>query len=155
MELNVLDIVFAGLIVAFTLISMMRGAVREVLSLIGLVGGFLLASRYYGALADRVEAIMPDRALGELLSFLAILVAGYFAGSLLSGFGDLLGAKRRGLLDRLLGASFGFGKGTTISLALYWVIKEYIPPFQDELASSLVAENLARLLDVISGLKLI
>lgn len=155
MELNVLDIVFAGLIVAFTLISMMRGAMREVLSLIGLLGGFLLASRFYGVLADKVEPIMPDRALGELLSFLAILVAGYVAGSFLSGFGDLFGPKRRGLLDRLLGAVFGFCKGTTVSLALFWVIKEYIPPFQDELAGSLLAETLGQLFSLLSGLDLI
>ena len=135
-----------GLILSFTLMSWIRGGLKEVLSLVGLGGGFLAAATFYPDLAAQLSAILPDQALGELLSFLMILILGYFGGTLLTGLIDSLGRHNSQTWNRVLGAGIGFCKGVLISMALFWVIDSYVPPFQDELAGSYVAEELARMI---------
>ena len=144
--MNILDIIFVVLILSFTLMSWMRGALKEVLSLAGLGLGFAGATAFYPDLADQLHVVIPDRALSELLSFLLILMFGYFGGVILTGLSDALSARQSETWNRALGGLIGFCKGILVSMVLYWVIDSYIPPFQDELAGSYVAEGLARLL---------
>ena len=147
--MNILDIIFVVLILSFTLLSWSRGALKEVLSLAGLGLGFFGATAFYPDLAEQLTPVLPDPALAELLSFLLILMLGYFAGVLFTGFSDALSGRRNESWNRILGALIGLCKGVLVSLVLFWVIDTYIPSFQDELARSLVAEELARLLAMI------
>ena len=155
MSLNILDIVFLGLIASFTLISIMRGALKELLSLVGLVGGFFLAHWFYPQLSLQLDPFLPDPALAELISYLAILLAGYFAGVFLGGLGEAFRPQHGALLNRTAGGIIGALKGTTISLVLYWLILSYIPPFQDELGDSLLARELGRLFSLMESFNLI
>jgi len=153
--MNILDLVFLGLILGFTLMSLMRGAMKEILSLLGLFVGFIAANHFYQDLGRSLEGVIPDRAFSELISYLIILVLGYFFGTVLTGLSDLFASRGNDLLNRVLGGVIGFCKGTTISLVLYWVINTYIPPFQDKLAGSFMAEELAQLLSFLNTLNLI
>ena len=155
MNFNVLDIIFIALIVSFTLLSMMRGAVKEVLSLLGLVGGFFLANWFYADLAGQIGGLLPDPALAEVASYLLILVAGYVGVMFLGGLGEAFRSHHHVLLNRGLGGMIGIVKGTTISLALHWMIISYIPPFQDELSESMLARELGQLFSFMEGLNLI
>ena len=153
--MNVLDIIFLGLIVIFTLLSMMRGALKEALSLLGLLGGFFCANWFYLDLAGNLESLLPDRTLAELISYVAILLVGYFLGIFLTGLSDLFSSRRNDLLNRLGGGAIGFCKGTTFSMVLFWIINAHIPPFQDELAGSFMAEEIARLFSFMESLSII
>lgn len=155
MNLNILDFVFLGLIASFALLSMMRGAVKELLSLLGLIGGFFLANWFYVDVSGRFGSFLPDPALAELVSFLAIFMVGYFVGIFLSGLGGAFRPHSHDLINRGLGGVIGAIKGTTFSLVLYWVINTYFPPFQDELGSSLVGRELGRLFSMMENLNLI
>lgn len=153
--MNVLDIVFIGLIVSFMLFSIMRGAVREVLSLLGLIAGFFFANWFYVELGDLFGGVLPDPALAEVSAYLLILVVGYFAGAFLSGLAEAFRANHSDLLNRGLGGLIGVVKGITFSLVLYWMIKFYVPPFQDELGESVVAQELGRIFLLMENLNLI
>ncbi len=153
--MNVLDVVFVVLILSFTLLSVMRGAIKELLSLLGLIAGFLFANWFYKDLAGQVGGILPDPALAEVLSYLLILVVGYVGGMFLSGLGEAFRPYQSDLVNRSLGGVIGIIKGTTISLVLYWMIKSYIPPFQDELGESSLARELGRLFSFMEDLNLI
>ena len=152
---NVLDIVFVGLIVSFTFFSIMRGAIKELLSLLGLIAGFFLAHWFYMDLGRQLSGVLPDPALAEVLAYLVILVVGYFAGVFLSGLGEAFRPQRNDLLNRGLGGLIGVLKGMTFSLVLYWMIKFYIPPFQDELGESMLAQELGRIYLLMEDLNLI
>lgn len=155
MSFNVLDVVFIGLIVCFMLLSIMRGAIREVLSLCGLIAGFFMANWFYMDLGLLLDRILPDPALSQVLSYLLILVAGYLAGAFLTGLAEAFKASHGDLLNRSLGGLIGVLKGVTFSLVLYWMIKFYVPPFQDELDESLVAHELGRIFLLMQDLNLI
>ncbi len=155
MNANVLDIVFVGLMASFGLLSVMRGAVRELLSLVGLIGGFILAHWFYVDLSTMMLPMLPDPALAELASFLAIFLVGYFLGIFLSGLGGALRPHSHDLVNRGLGGLIGVAKGVVISLVLFWVINSYFPPFQDELRDSFVGRELARLFAMLQDFNLI
>ena len=155
MSFNVLDIVFLGLIVSFMLLSIMRGAVKEFLSLLGLISGFFFANWFYMDLGPVLGGVLPDPALAQVLAYLLILVVGYFAGAFLSGLGEAFSTRHSDLLNRGLGGLIGVLKGITFCLVLYWMIKFYIPPFQDELVESMLARELGRIYVLMENLNLI
>ena len=155
MNFNVLDVVFIGLIACFMLLSIMRGAIRELLSLLGLIAGFFLANWFYIDLGEVLGGILPDPALAQVLGYLIILVAGYLGGMFFTGLAEAFKSNHGDLINRGLGGLIGVLKGVTVSLVLYWMIKFYIPPFQDELGESVVAHELGRIFLLMENLNLI
>lgn len=146
MSVNLFDVVFGIVLLAFTALSLLRGVVRELLVLLGLAVGFLVATRYAEALAVQLNPLLQDQGAAQLLAFVLLMVAGYLVGVFLAGFGDLFRRTREGCLSHLAGGVLGFAKGVTISLALYWAVMAYIPAFQDEMAGSFIGGLLGRLM---------
>lgn len=150
-----LDIIFIGLIVSFMLLSITRGAVKEVVSLVGLIAGFLFANWFYLELGAVLGGVLPDPKLAQVVAYISILVLGYVAGTFLSGLAEAFRTSKSDLLNRGLGGLIGVLKGVTISLVLHWMIKFYIPPFQDELGASIVGQELGRIFLLMEDLNLI
>ncbi len=151
MNLNIYDILFVALPVALFLLGYVRGAWRELLSLAGVAAGAVLAGRYHQALATTLSALISDRDFAALLSFVAILLAGYLAGGFLGGVADQRTrshAPSGG--ERLLAALFGGCKGGVLDLAVYWIVLAYIPAFQAELRDSRVAQAVGQLLGLLA-----
>lgn len=146
MSFNLFDAIVLIIMLGFTLLSFKRGMMKEALGLLGIVMGFLGASWYAPNLAEIVKPLLPDEKTSELLGFILIMMAGYFLGRFLVGFGDLIMPFPKSFVGRLIGGVVGFCKGLVFSLALYWVVKSYIPPFQDEVAKSRIGPMLEEIM---------
>jgi membrane protein required for colicin V production len=155
LSIHLFDVVFVIIIVSFSLLSYLRGAMREILSLIGLVGGFMAATRYTQALAAQLNPLLQDEKSAELLAFVLIMMLGYFLGAFLAGFGDLFRRSPEGVLSQVVGGLVGFAKGVTVALALLWVVRVYIPAFQDEMADSVIGSWLGSLLSYLQRIRLV
>ena len=98
------------------LLGALRGLMREMVSLAGWVGAFVLATSFSG-----IVAVQMPQSLGPLLSgvlaflliFVGVLMASGLVGLVLS---LLVRAAGLGFLDRLLGAVFGVVRGVAIVL---------------------------------------
>jgi len=98
------------------LVGILRGLMREMVSLAGWIAAFVLATAFSGI----VSAHMPE-SLGPLLSgllafllvFIGVLVLSGVVGLVLS---LLVRAAGMGFLDRVLGATFGLARGAAIVL---------------------------------------
>jgi membrane protein required for colicin V production len=126
--LNPLDWILA-IILAYSVIrAVMRGLLREALSLCGLVIGFLLACWNFHTVGIRLHSIVTDRPIADLLAFLLILagvmVVAALLGKLLSRTASAVGL---GFLDRLGGACFGILRGALLGLALLLVVTAFLP----------------------------
>ncbi len=147
MNLNIFDILFVALPVAFFLLGYVRGAWRELLSLAGVALGAVVAGRYHHMLATMLSALISDRDFASLLSFVLILLAGYLVGGFLGGIADQQTRSHApGGGERLLAALFGGCKGGVLDLAVFWLVTAYIPAFQAELGGSRVAVAVGQLL---------
>lgn len=113
------DYVFLAIIGLSVLISVMRGFVREVLSLAGWVVAFIVARTYCLELAQMLPAAIPGEPLRLLAAFLILFLAVLLVTSLVTIALSML-FKQVGLdwLDRLLGAFFGMARGGIIAIVL-------------------------------------
>lgn len=97
------------------LLSMMRGFVREVLSLAGWVAAFFVAKIYTVELLPLLPESIPTESLRYLAAFLILFLATLLVCSLLTiTITQLFRKIGLGWLDRTLGAVFGMARGILI-----------------------------------------
>ncbi|HEY8118037.1 MAG TPA: CvpA family protein [Methylophilaceae bacterium] len=97
------------------LLSMMRGFVREILSLASWVAAFFVAKLYTLELAPLLPQEIPSESLRLLAAFLILFLATLLVSSLLAiALAQIF--KNLGLswVDRFLGAFFGLARGIVI-----------------------------------------
>jgi membrane protein required for colicin V production len=99
-------------------ISLFHGLIREMISLGGWVGGFILAT----LLGGRIAAMLPQSLgamlsalIGFLLVFIGVLAIGWIVGLILS---SAVRASGLAPADRALGAIFGLARGLIIVLVV-------------------------------------
>jgi membrane protein required for colicin V production len=100
-------------------VSMMRGAIKEMLAIFGWVAAFYVAKTYSPQLAPLLPQDIPTEALKTLASFIILLIAVLFINSLLSvAISSIVSKIGLGWLNRFLGVVFGFAKGVLIVCVL-------------------------------------
>ena len=132
-SLSIFDWVLLALLLASTIRAFIRGFLLEMFSLVGLIGGILLASWNYAALAPDIATWLgPFTHIGlataNILAFLLIvsvvMVVASLAGKLLRSSATAIGL---GFFDRSLGAVFGFARGCLAGIACLMVLLAFDP----------------------------
>ncbi len=101
------------------LISLMRGAVREILSLLGWVLAFYIARTYSLMVVPVLPEGIPTESLKILAAFIVLFLAVLLITSLLAiALAGLLKDIGLGWLNRLLGGVFGYLRGLLIVTVL-------------------------------------
>jgi membrane protein required for colicin V production len=119
MPMTSADSVALALVAALVLLGALRGLVRDIAVLAGIIAGAWLAWSY-GAAVGHWLAFMAVPGpwagfLGYAVTFLSVVILAALVGGLVS---RLMHKTPLGWLDRLLGAGLGLGKG----LLLVWAI---------------------------------
>jgi membrane protein required for colicin V production len=113
--MTVFDYAVVSIIGLSVLISIMRGAIREVLSLIGWAASFFVAKTYASRLVPMLPQDIPTDSLKMLAAFVIIFLATLLITSLISiALSSILKNLGLGWLNRLLGGLFGFARGLLI-----------------------------------------
>jgi membrane protein required for colicin V production len=127
--MNALDVAFLGILGASLLYSTWKGFVRDVFSLVGLLGGFLLAARFYPWPAEWVKEWVSSPWAASLLGCVLIFLLSFVAISML---GHMLwrGLRvlRLGWFDRMVGVGFGLLKGILLCAGVWVALASFLPP---------------------------
>ncbi len=103
-------------------ISMMRGLLAEVLSIMGWFAAFFVARTYASQLAPLMPVEIPTETLRILASFITLFVATFLVTSLLAiALTSIFKKIGLGWLNRLLGGLFGFARGMLIVCILVFL----------------------------------
>src|SRR5699024_8046536 len=116
-----IDYFILAVIVLSILLSLIRGFVREAVSLGTWLAAFGLALTFAGPLSRWFTAIDSDALriiLAFALLFVAVLIVGAVLNHVISALVDKTGLSGT---DRLIGAVFGFGRGLVLVAALVLV----------------------------------
>ena len=113
-----IDWIICALLVLSTVVGIMRGVIREVLSIVGWVAGFMLSMSFAGEIADRIPLDSIGYIPRVIIAAVLILVACLFVVGLF-GFilRKMLEVAALTFEDRILGAAFGFFFGLSQSLS--------------------------------------
>lgn len=109
------DYIVIAIIALSVVVSMMRGAVKEMLAILGWVVAFYVAKAYSSMLAAFLPEGIPTEALKTLIAFLILLIAVLFISGLVAiAISGMVSKVGLGGLNRLFGVIFGFAKGLLI-----------------------------------------
>jgi len=108
-----------GLSVIF---SVMRGMIKEVLSILGWVAAFYVGRTYTSQLLPMMPVDIPSESLRILAAFLVLFLATLLLSTLLAiAISTVFKKVGLGWLDRLLGAFFGVFRGLLIICILVFL----------------------------------
>ena len=126
-----IDYIVIGVLLFSTIKGFFRGLIVEVLSIVGLIGGLYLASRFYPSLQSLGIAIGIPSAVARIIAYILILClvtgAAAWLGSILTKIAKKL---FMGWLNRLAGAIFGFIEGALVIIILLVVVS--LTPWKDK-----------------------
>jgi len=112
LALNVADSIIIGIVAISVVVSLLRGFVREALSLATWVIAVYVAYEFSGALGGQLASIIKSGSTRTVVAFIGIFVVIMIGGAILNFFiGRLISVSGLGLLDRLLGVLFGIARG--------------------------------------------
>jgi membrane protein required for colicin V production len=163
--LPTVDWIIAAVFLVSVLVGLVRGVMREIVSLAGWVLGVVLAFFLAGPVGAMlpIESQVVQTALGAVLILAGVLVLAALLGALLRA---LMAAVKLSTLDRLLGGVFGFARaalvsgvavmlasGTQVPDSEWWKQSMLLPWLQAgvALATPLLPESLDRLRDLAQG----
>lgn len=133
-------------------LSLWRGFVREIISLIGLVLSFLAASRLSGQTGDFLgqwigNATVADIA-GFALIFIIVMILVGLVGAIVRRLVDLAALTAT---DRTLGIFFGAARGTLLIALAFLVYTSYTKPDGSWLKNSLLTPYAIELGEMLGG----
>ena len=115
-----------------TLISLVRGFVREALSLLIWVVAFVVAAVFHQQLAGHLVNMVDTPSLRALVAWILLFFGVLISGSLISFLlGQLVESTGLSGTDRLLGAVFGAFRGFIVVMAILIILPGLLPVSQD------------------------
>lgn len=117
--MTIFDYLVLFVLVCSVIISMLRGLVKEVLSLASWVIALVVANAYGEALATMLPDLIPGESTKLIVGFIALFIGTRLLMALLSrAVQEMVKASGLSLVDRSLGAVFGLARGMVIVLAV-------------------------------------
>jgi membrane protein required for colicin V production len=116
--MNVLDVLFLGVLLLSLAVGLCRGLVREILGGLGLAGGFLAALALAPPLSLRIPFVQGPFAYATafLAIFFAVLLAAELFGKLIT---RALESAKLTWPNRLAGGLFGLVRGAVLAVVLF------------------------------------
>ena len=139
--MNWVDIVIIVVIVLSGIAGLRQGIIRTAFGIAGLIGGIVLAGRYYGELAALLfpaGATWANIAAYAIILLATLLVAGVI-GWLVA---KLVHFAALGWLDRLVGFIFGIVMGGLLCAAVLAILLKYYPSTGATISQSVIAKFL-------------
>lgn len=113
--MTVFDYAVLAIVGLSVILSIMRGVVKEVLSIIGWIAAFYVGKTYASQLMPMMPSDLPSESLRILAAFVVLFLATLLLSTLLAIAVSAVFKKIGfGWLDRMLGAFFGLLRGLLI-----------------------------------------
>ena len=109
--LTIADWLILGVVLISGGLSLLRGFVKEAISLVAWVSAFIVSSRFYEALAPKLEFISTDDVVRKSVAAVATLIVVGLCGAILRSIIEKVGLSGT---DRLLGMVFGILRGILV-----------------------------------------
>ena len=139
--MNWLDIVIIVVIVLLGIAGLRQGMIRTVFGIAGLIGGIVLAGRYYDELSAR---LFPSGAIwGNIAAYAIILLATLLVAGVIGWLiAKLVNFAALGWLDRVMGFILGVVIGGLLCAAILAIVVKFYPGMEATISQSVIARFL-------------
>jgi len=138
--MNLLDMVIICTMIFFIVKGILRGFMREVASLAGVILGILLANHSQPRMTEFLKAYVPVSGFLPIVSFALVFAAVLVACNLIGyGLNFLFQKAFLGWVDRTLGAGFAVVKGVIITYLVIVILTFFLPAQTPLIAQSKTA----------------
>ena len=146
--------VFIILIMGYSIVrGLFRGLVKEVSSIIGVLGGFYAAYSYYPMMAKLLSGVIDDQSYLNILSFLIIFCGLLLIISILGVvIKYLLNVAFLGWVDRICGLGFGLIKGVLIVTVIFIILTTFLSKGAPIIKKSILAPHVIWISEKMVGL---
>jgi membrane protein required for colicin V production len=139
--MNWLDIVIIVVIVLLGVAGLRQGMIRTVFGIAGLIGGIVLAGRYYDELAARL--FPSGAAWGNITAYAIILIVTLVVAGVIGWLlAKLVNFAALGWLDRVMGFILGVVIGGLLCAAILAIVVKYYPGMEATISQSVIARFL-------------
>jgi membrane protein required for colicin V production len=151
--LNWVDLVIIAIIALSVFTGLIRGFVKELISLVVWVLSIWIAFNYSQVLHPWLQNYIQDKTIRNVTAFIIILLAALIVGGIANTIISFI-LKRTGLssADRFLGMGFGFVRGVFIVALIMAVIKMADLPYQEYANSSVLYAKFDPIVDWLCSL---
>ena len=144
--MNPFDIIIIVILGYGLVRGLFRGLVKEVSSVIGVLGGFYAAFTYYPKLSKLLSGLISDTAYLNILSFLIIFCGVLIIVGVLSiMIKYLMNISFLGWVDRIGGLIFGVIKSVLIVSILFIILTAFLPKGSAFIKNSTLAPHVSRI----------
>jgi len=137
--LNLFDYLLLAIVGLSMVLSLWRGFLREIISLIGLIVAFLAASRASAMKANPlhnwISNTMAADIAGFVIVFIVVMIAVAFIGALVRKLVDMT---KLTASDRTLGVFFGLARGVLLIGLFFLIYTSYAKPDKPWMKASLL-----------------
>ena len=147
--MNWLDGVILVAVLWFTIAAFQAGFIREIVTVVAVILGVVLAGLLYKELADDVLVFIDNETVARIIAFGAIFGATALAGQALAMvLKPTVNLLQLGIFDQLAGAAFGFVKAI-LFIQIFLIVFVTYPKWDldetidDSRIGSTIVENLA------------
>ena len=148
--MNPFDILVIVIMAYGVIRGIFRGLVRELASIVGVLGGFYAAYTYYPHIAKLISPWITNPAYLNIVSYMVLFLAVVvIVGILAVVIKYLLNIAYLGWVDRVSGALFGGVKAALIVSVLFIVLTAFLPkgaPIIKDAASSPIVASVSEVL---------
>ncbi len=146
--------VFIIIIISYSIIrGLFRGLVKEVSSIIGVLGGFYAAYSYYPMVAKLLSGVIKEQSYLSILSFLIIFCGILIVISILGVvIKYLLNVAFLGWIDRICGVGFGLIKGVLIVTVIFIILTTFLSKGTPLIKKSILAPHVIWISEQMVGL---
>ena len=149
--MNPFDILIITILAYGLIRGIFRGLIREISSIVGVLGGFYAAYSYYPHVADLISPWISNPAYLNILSYLVLFSGVVIVVSILAVvIKYLLNIAYLGWVDRICGALFGMLKGGLVICVLFIALTAFLPKGAPLIKKSTLAPHVATVSEVMA-----
>jgi len=139
--MNWLDIVIIVVLILLGVAGLRQGMIRTVFGIAGLIGGIVLAGRYYQPFAAR---LFPSGAIwGNIAAYAIILLATLLVAGVIGWLiAKLVNFAALGWLDRVMGFILGVVIAGLLCAAILAIVVKFYPGMEATISQSVIARFL-------------
>ncbi|MGN7661472.1 MAG: CvpA family protein [Anaplasma sp.] len=125
-----LDAIMGLTVLFLALLGFLRGFIKEVFGIAGMVAAVVVTASYRGYFLDIYNARIHSEILSAILSGITVFVGVMTCVVLINSMVvKLLGPLRGNSLDKVAGSALGIAKGLTVAYCMFFVLETFLYAF--------------------------